>query len=157
MNAMTVRALSLGLLVAVWTAISHYARLPMLLWPVIVGVGCFLATDGGTRGLQNTLAGMISGVVWALIAYSVSRSLGRNNIVDALIYGTAVVGMVLQARVPLLSFTPGVVVGAAAAMGAGVRALQGGVRVAAALAIGAGLGYAAEYIAERTTKYLKAR
>lgn len=157
MNAMTVRALSLGLLVAAWTAISHYARLPMLLWPVIVGVGCFLATDGGTRGLQNTLAGMISGVVWALIAYSVSRSLGRNNIVDALIYGAAVVGMVFQARVPLLSFTPGVVVGAAAAMGAGVRALQGGVRLAAALAIGAGLGYVAEYIAERTRKYLKAR
>ena len=157
MNAMTVRALSLGLLVAVWTAISHYARLPMQLWPVIVGVGLFLATDGGTRGLQNTLAGMISGVVWALIAYSVSRSLSRNNIVDALIYGAAVVGMVLQARVPLLSFTPAVVVGAAAAMGAGVRALQGGVRVAGALAIGAGLGYAAEYIAERTIKYLKAR
>jgi hypothetical protein len=149
MNAMTARALSLGTVVALWTAISHYAKLPLQLWPVIVGLGCFLAAEGGMPGLQKTLAGTISGVVWALIAYSVSRSLGRSNIVDALVYGAAVAGMVLQARVPLLSYTGGAVVGAGAAMGAGLRSLEGGVRVAAALAIGAVLGYAAEYGAEK--------
>ena len=149
MNAMTARALSLGIVVALWTAISHYAKLPLLLWPVIVGLGCFLAAGGGMPGLQKTIAGTISGVVWALIAYTVIRSVGRSDIGDALIYGAAVAGMALQARVPLLSYTGGAVVGAATAMGAGLRSLEGGVRVAAALAIGAALGYAAEYAAEK--------
>ena len=149
MNAMTARAVTLGIVVAVWTAISHYAKLPLQLWPVIVGLGCFLAAGRGMPSLQKTLASTISGVVWALLAYSASRSLGRTNVVDALVYGAAVAGMVLQARVPLLSYTGGVVVGAAAAMGAGLRSLEGGVRVAAALAIGAVLGYAAEMGAEK--------
>jgi hypothetical protein len=157
MDTMTARALSLGIVVAVWTAISHYAKLPLQLWPVIVGLGCFVAAEGGIPGLQRTLAGTISGVVWALIAYTVSLSLGRSNIVDALVYGAAVVGMVLQARVPLLSYTGGVIVGAAAAMGAGVRSLEGAVRVAAALAIGALLGYAAEYGAEKIREFQKRR
>jgi uncharacterized protein DUF1097 len=65
------------------------------------------------------------------------------------VYGAAVAGMVLQARVPLLGYTGSVVVGAGAAMGTGVRPVEGGVRVAAALAIGAVLGYAAEYGTEK--------
>ena len=149
MNVITARALGLGIVVALWTAISHYAKLPLLLWPVFVGLGCFLAAGGGIPGLQRTVLGMISGAVWVLIAYSVSKSLGRSNVVEALVYGAAVAGMVLQARFPLLSFTGGAVVGAGAAMGAGVRSLEGGVRVAAALAIGAALGYAAEYGADK--------
>jgi len=149
MNAMTARALGLGIVVAVWTAVSHYAKLPLLLWPVFVGLGCFLAAGGGIPGLQRTVVSMISGVVWVLIAYSVSRSIGRSNIVDALVYGAAVAGMALQARVPLLSYTGGAVLGAGAAVGAGLRSLEGGVRVAAALAIGAVLGYAAEYGAQK--------
>jgi len=149
MNAMTARALGLGIVVAVWTAVSHYAKLPLLLWPVFVGLGCFLAAGGGIPGLQRTVVSMISGVVWVLIAYFVSRSIGRSNIVDALVYGAAVAGMALQARVPLLSYTGGAVLGAGAAVGAGLRSLEGGVRVAAALAIGAVLGYAAEYGAQK--------
>jgi hypothetical protein len=149
MNAMTARALSLGIVVAVWTAISHYGKLPLLLWSVFVGLGCFLAAGGGIPGLQKSVVGMISGAVWALLAYFVSRSLGRSDIVDALVFGAAVAGMVLQARVPLLSFTAGVVVGAGATMGSGVRSVDGGVRVCAALAIGAVLGYAAEYGAQK--------
>src|ERR1700704_3616018 len=105
MNATTARALSLGIVVAVWTAISHYAKLPLLLWPVMVGLGCFLAVEGGMPGLQKTVAGVIAGVGWALVAYSVSKSLGRSNITDALVYGAAVAGIVLQARVPLLDYT----------------------------------------------------
>jgi len=149
MNAMTARAVSLGIIVAVWTAISHYGKLPLQLWPTIVGLGCFLVSGGGIPGLQKTVVSTVSGVLWALIAFSVSRALGRSDIVDALVYGAAVAGMVLQAQLPLLSYTGGAVVGAAAAMGSGIRSFEGGVRVAAALAIGAVLGYAAEYATKR--------
>jgi len=149
MNAMTARALSLGIVVALWTAISHYGKLPLLLWPVMVGLGCFVAAGGGMDGLQKTLAGVVSGVVWALIAFSASHAFSRSYIVDALVYGAVVAGMVLQARVPLLGYTGGALVGAGAAMGAGLRSVEGGVRVAAALAIGAALGWAAEFGAEK--------
>jgi len=86
-------------------------------------------------------------VVWALVDAGVSRALGRQDIVDALVLGAAAFGMVLQTRVPLLSFTAGAFAGAGTALGMGARTVQGGIRVAIVLAIGVGLGYAAEWLA----------
>src|SRR3989441_12466043 len=85
--------------------------------------------------------------VWALVYVAVSRALGRQDILDALVLGAAAFGMVLQTRVPLLSFTAGAFAGAGVALGMGARTVQGGIRVAIVLAIGAGLGYAAEWLA----------
>ena len=152
MNTITARGLSLAAVVAIWTVISHMGRVPLQLWPVIVGLACFLAAGGGLPGLQKSIASTLSGVVWALLYVTVSRALGRQEILDALVLGAAVFGIVLQARVPLLSFTPGAIAGAGVAMGVqGVRSanVQGGVRVAIALAVGAVLGYAAEWLTAR--------
>ncbi len=148
MNAMTARGLSLAAVVVVWTAISHYAKLPLQLWPVLIGLGCFVAAGGGIPGLQKSVAGVVSGVIWALLAYTISGALGRQNIVDALVLGAAVFGMVFQARVPLLSYTAGALAGAGVAMGTRVVNLNGGIRVAIALALGAALGFAAERLAD---------
>jgi hypothetical protein len=147
MNAMTARGLSLAIVVAVWTAISHMAKLPLQLWPVIVGLACFVAAGGGIPGLQKSVAGAVSGVAWAIVAYAVSGALGRQDIVDALVLGAAIFGMVLQARIPVLSYTPAVVAGAGVAMGLRAVSLQGGIRVAIALVAGVAPGYAAEYLA----------
>jgi hypothetical protein len=144
MNPMTIRGLSLAAVVAVWTAISEMAKVNLSLWPVIVALGCSLAAGGGIPGLQRTLAGTISGVVWALVAHTVSRALGGQDLVQALVLGGAALGMVLQARVPLLSYTAGAFAGAGVAMGLRAVSLQGGFRVAIALAVGAALGFAAE-------------
>jgi hypothetical protein len=144
MNPMTIRGLSLAAVVAVWTAISEMAKVNLSLWPVIVALGCSLAAGGGIPGLQRTLAGTISGVVWALVAHTVSRALGGQDLVQALVLGGAALGMVLQARVPLLSYTAGAFAGAGVAMGLRAVSLQGGFRVAIALAIGAALGLPAE-------------
>jgi uncharacterized protein DUF1097 len=146
MNTLTARALGLAAVVAVWTAISHLAKLPLQLWPVIVGLGCYVAAGGGIPGLQKSAAGTVSGVIWALLYYAISRALGGQQIVDALILGAAAFGMVFQAQVPLLSFTAGAIAGAGVAMGARAVTLQGGIRVAIALALGTALGYAAEYL-----------
>ena len=147
MNTMTARGLSLAVVVAVWTAISHTQNLRLSLWPVLVGLGCFLAAGGGIPGLQKSVAGTVSGVVWMLLYVAASRALGRAEIVDALVLGAAAFGMVFQAQVPLLSFTAGTFAGAGTALGLGARTLEGGIRVAIVLAIGAGLGYAAEWLA----------
>jgi hypothetical protein len=157
LSTITAQALSVGIIVALWTANWHYGHLPLLLWPVIVGMGCYVAAEEGLPGLQKTLAGLITGVVWALIAYFVSRALGRSNIVEALVYGLVVAGMVLQAQVPLLSYTGAAFVGAGAAIGAAAHSWGGGARTAAALAIGVVLGYAAELGAEKIMEVRKRR
>lgn len=149
MNAMTARGLSLAVVVTAWTAISHFGNVPLQLWPVIVGLACFVATGGGIAGLQKSAAGAVSGVIWALLYVTVSAALGRNELVDALVLGAAVFGMVFQSRVALLSYTAGAIAGAGVSMGVmGVRAVtvQGGIRVAIALLLGVGLGYAAEWL-----------
>jgi hypothetical protein len=146
MNAMTARGLSLAAVVAGWTAISEVAKVNLSLWPVIVALGCALAAGGGVPGLQKTLAGTISGVVWALVATAVSRALGGQDLVQALVYGAAAFGMVLQAQLPLLSYTAGAFAGAGVAMGLRAVSIQGGIRVASALALGAALGFVAERI-----------
>ncbi|HYS22107.1 MAG TPA: DUF1097 domain-containing protein [Gemmatimonadales bacterium] len=146
MNAMTARGLSLALVVAVWTLISEMAKVNLSLWAVVVALGCFLAAGGGLQGLQKTVAGTVSGVVWALIAYTVITSLGRQPVFQALVYGAAVFMMVVQAQLPILSYTAGAVGGAGVAIGLRVVNLQGGIRVAIALALGAVLGFGAEYL-----------
>ncbi len=146
MNAMTARGLSLALVVAVWTLISEMAKVNLSLWAVVVALGCFLAAGGGLQGLQKTVAGTVSGVVWALIAYTVITALGRQPVFQALVYGAAIFMMVLQAQLPILSYTAGAVGGAGVAIGLRVVNLQGGIRVAIALALGAVLGFGAEYL-----------
>ena len=151
MNAMTARGLSLAAVVAVSTAISHIGKPPLQLWPVIVGIGCFVAAGGGIPGLQKAVAGTVSGVVWALLYVTVAGALGRQELLSALVLGAAVFGIVYQARIPLLSYTAGAIAGTGVTLAYGTRivTMQGGLRVAIPLALGAVLGYAAEWLEGR--------
>ena len=150
MSASTTKALSLAIVAAVWAAVSHLLKVNLQLWPVIVGLGCFVGTGGGMMGLQKSVLGTISGIVWAAIYIAVSGALGRQEIVDALVLGVAIFGIVYQARVPLLSYTAGAIIGAATYLAMGFRtfAMNGAIRVAIALAIGCVLGIAAERLSE---------
>lgn len=154
MSASTTKALSLAIVAAVWAAISHLLKVNLQLWPVIVGLGCFVGTGGGVMGLQKSVLGTISGVVWAAVYIAISGALGRQEILDALILGVAIFGMVYQARVPLLSYTAGAIIGAATYLAMGFRtfAMNGAIRVAIALAIGCVLGIAAERVADMLGK-----
>ena len=150
MSASTTKALSLGIVAAVWAIISHLGKINLQLWPVFVGLACFVGAGGGITGLQKSLAGTISGVVWAAVYIAVATALGRQDIIDALLLGAAVFGMVYQARFPLLGYTAGALVGAATylAMGFRVFAMNGALRVVIALAIGCVLGIVAERLSE---------
>ncbi len=149
MSASTTKALSLAIVAAVWAAISHLLKVNLQLWPVIVGLGCFVGAGGGVMGLQKSILGTVSGVVWAALYIAVSGSLGRQPLVDALVLGAAVFGIVYQARFPLLGYTAGAIIGAATylAMGFRVLAMTGASRVVLALVIGCVLGIAAERLA----------
>ena len=150
MSASTTKALSLAIVAAVWAAVSHLLKVNLQLWPVIVGLGCFVGTGGGMMGLQKSVLGTISGIVWAAIYIAVSGALGRQEVADALVLGVAIFGIVYQARVPLLSYTAGAIIGAATYLAMGFRtfAMNGAIRVAIALAIGCVLGIAAERLSE---------
>jgi len=150
MSASTTKALSLAIVAAVWAAVSHLLKVNLQLWPVIVGLGCFVGTGGGMMGLQKSVLGTISGIVWAAIYIAVSGALGRQEVADALVLGVAIFGIVYQARLPLLSYTAGAIIGAATYLAMGFRtfAMNGAIRVAIALAIGCVLGIAAERLSE---------
>jgi len=100
-------------------------------------------------GLQKSVLGHFPASSGSAVRLHLSRA-GRQAFVDALVLGVAIFGTVYQARVPLLSYTAGAIIGAATylAMGFRVFGMNGAIRVAIALAIGCVLGIAAERVAE---------
>lgn len=150
MSALTTKALSLAVISVVWALISHFGKLPLQLWPVLVGLAAFVGAGTGTSALQKSVVGTISGVVWAMIYVAIAGALGRSEVVDALVLGAAIFGVVYQARFPILSYTVGALLGAATYVAMGFRTvlLNATLRVVIALAIGCVLGIAAERLAQ---------
>src|SRR5207245_11605402 len=107
MSASTTKALSLAIVAALWAVISHFGKLPLPLWPVIVGLACYVGAGGGVMGLQKSVLGSASGVVWARLYAAVPTALGQDVLLDALLLGPAAAGLVSQARLPLLSSRTG--------------------------------------------------
>jgi len=147
MNASTARALFVGLLVAVWVWLTAQARLRIEIWPGIVALGCYFAAGGGVSGLQKTVIGTLSGVVWVLVADAVRVAVGGTSIVSALISGAMVAGIILVARVPFLGFVAGALIGAGVAWGRNVNTVQEGIQVGISLVVGALVGFVAERLA----------
>ena len=147
MNASTARALFAGLLVAIWVWLTSQARLRIEIWPGIVALGCYFAAGGGVSGLQKTVIGTLSGVVWVLVADAVRVAVGGTTIVSALISGAMVAGIILVARVPFLGFVAGALIGAGVAWGLRVNTVQEGIQAALSLIVGALVGFVAERLA----------
>jgi hypothetical protein len=148
MNRTTVQALLVGLLIAIWAWIAAVARLHVSVWPGVVALGCYFAAGGGVSGLRRTVLAAVSGVVWVLIYHAVRVAIGGGDIVAALLLGAVAFLIVLQARLPLLSFTAGAFAGAGVSLGFGVDTVNEAIRVAVALAAGAVVGFAAERLAD---------
>ena len=144
MNTMTVRALMLGLVIALWAWLADVARLHVSLWAGVVALGCFFAAGGSVPGLQKAIVAPLSGVVWVLVAHAVRGAIGGGNVVAAVILGATAAAIVLQSQVRLLSFTAGAFAGAGVALGLNVYTVNDAIRAGVAVAIGALLGFAAE-------------
>ena len=131
MNMLVALAISIGVLIAVWTYIAlGPAALPV--WAGIVAWGCFFAAGGKTDGLVKTVASNLSGVFWAFVALSVANR---------------VAPMVLQSKVSVLAFIPGAFLGAATAVSVVVGAGGTYPKAIAALVAGALFGYVSELLA----------
>src|SRR5688572_11649090 len=146
MDALVALALSIGVLIAGWTYLAlGVASLPV--WAGIVAWGCFFAAGGKTAGLAKTIASNLSGVLWALLALTLWNRFGGGVPMLSLLVGIAAFIMVVQAKIPALSFIPGAFLGAATAVSVVVGANGTYVNTIIALVAGALFGYLSEMLA----------
>jgi Protein of unknown function (DUF1097) len=146
MDVLVALGISIGILIAGWTYVAlGVAALPV--WAGIVAWGCFFAAGGKTTGLTKTLASNISGVLWAFIALKATESFGGGVPVLSGMVGLVALMMVLQAKIPSLSFIPGSFLGAATAVSVVVGAKGTWTATIIALVAGAVLGYVSEMLA----------
>jgi hypothetical protein len=146
MDALVALALSIGILIAGWTYLAlGVAALPV--WAGIVAWGCFFAAGGKTQGLTKTIASNLSGVLWAFLALYLWNSFGGGVPLLSLLVGVAAFIMVVQAKIPALSFIPGAFLGAATAVSVVVGASGTWTNTVIALVAGALFGYASEMLA----------
>jgi hypothetical protein len=156
MDTLIALGLSIGVLIAIWTYIAlGVAALPV--WAGIIAWGSFFAAGGKTEGLMKTLAANLSGVFWAFVALFVSNRGAPGNVpVLALLVGVIAFLMVVQAKLPTLSFIPGAFLGAATAVGVVVGANGSWIKTIIALIAGALFGFASEALAGVITRRPKA-
>ena len=157
MDVLVALAISIGILIAVWTYIAiGVAALPV--WAGIVAWGCFFAAGGKTAGLSKTIASNLSGVFWAFVAlYVWNKVLGGGVPALSVMVGVVAFFMVLQAKIPTLSFIPGAFLGAATAVSVVVGAAANfpshpWIKTVIALVAGAVLGYLSEMLAGAMTR-----
>ena len=147
MNMLVALAISIGVLIAVWTYIAlGPAALPV--WAGIIAWGCFFAAGGKTDGLLKTLASTLSGVFWAYVALTVANSVAPGNLgaLSAMV-GVVAAAMVLQSKISILAFIPGAFLGAATAVSVVVGASGTYPKAIGALVAGAVFGYLSELLA----------
>ena len=146
MDVLVALAISIGVLIAGWTYVAlGVAALPV--WAGIIAWGCFFAAGGKTTGLTKTLASNLSGVFWAFVALKATESFGGGLPILSIMVGLAALVMVLQAKIPALSFIPGSFLGAATAVSVVVGAKGTWTATIIALVAGAILGYVSEMLA----------
>ena len=150
MDALVALAISIGVLIAGWTYLAlGVAALPV--WAGIVAWGCFFAAGGKTTGLVKTIAANLAGVLWAFLALQGAQQFGGGVPILAVMVGLAAFFMVLQAKIPFLSFIPGAFLGAATAVSVVVGASGTWTKTVLALVIGALFGYLSELLAGAMT------
>lgn len=146
MDLLLALGISIGVLIAGWTYVAlGPAALPV--WAGIVAWGCFFAAGGKTTGLVKTVASNLSGVLWAFLALQAATRLGGGVPILSVAVGVIALFMVLQSKIPILSFIPGAFLGAATAVSVVVGANGSWTKTIIALIAGAVLGYLSELIA----------
>jgi hypothetical protein len=146
MDALVALALSIGILIAGWTYLAlGVAALPV--WAGIIAWGCFFAAGGKMTGLTKTIASNLSGVLWAFLALYLWNRFGGGVPMLSLLVGIAAFIMVIQAKIPALSFIPGAFLGAATTVSVVVGASGTYTSTIIALVAGAVFGYLSEMLA----------
>ena len=147
MDMLTALALSIGVLIAIWTYVAVGVVTQLSVWAGIVAWGCFFAAGGKIQGFQKTVFANLSGLIYVFIILQLLGSLGGGTPILAVLVGVIAFLMVVQSKIAALGFIPGAFIGAAVTVGSGAKDLRGYAMIAVSLVIGALLGYLSEALA----------
>lgn len=153
MDSLTALALSSGVGIAIWMYVSLAVVPDLTTWIGVAGFGCFFAAGGKTQGFQKAVVASLSGMLYVWVMLQLLPHFGGTTLVYAILVGVVAFLIVIQSRVPLLSFIPGALVGAAVTIGdGGGMDLSRLIDVGLSLVIGAALGFAVETAAASLAK-----
>jgi hypothetical protein len=141
MDMLMALAISIGVLIALWVKVG--GMLSLAVPAGIIAWACFYAAGGKVQGLQKTVAANLAGVIWVWIAMTVIAAANLGGIAWVII-GIVAFFIVIEAKLPALSFIPGGFCGAAVTAWAAPTDAKGYVMVMVALVAGAVLGYLSE-------------
>ncbi len=142
MDMLMAMAVSIGVLIALWFKLGG-AIAGFAVPAGIVAWACFYAAGGKIQGLQKTVASTISGVVWVWLAMTLIGMMNMGSLTWIAV-GVVAFILVLQSKIPILSFIPGGFCGAAVTGWAAPADAKGYLMVCVALIAGAVLGYVSE-------------
>ena len=115
MDMLTALAIAVGVLAAVWVKVTMTVG---LFWYVgVLGWACFYAAGGRMNGLKRTITAGIAGMFWVGLCEFVVLSTGAMSL-EWVALGVAMFIIIIEAKLPLLSFIPAGLCGAAV-IGAG--------------------------------------
>ena len=150
----THRVTALAVTAAVFVTVLVKVALILGISPVVcmVAFGVYFATGGGLSGLIKSLASLLAGAFWQLIANMLVVA-NESTLGDYrwLLFGAVVLIVILQSRIAVLSSVPGGLCGAAMAVSAPAPRPYG-ILVATALIAGSLAGFGAELAAGRVAK-----
>lgn len=153
MDMLTALALSIGVLIAIWTYVAVAVVPELSVWAGIVAWGCFFAAGGKGAGFQKTVFANLSGLIYVWLVMMLLPHVGGSNIALAILVGVIAFLMVVQSKIPALSFIPGAFIGAAVTVGAGGTSdTTHLIYLAVSLVIGAALGFISESMAGSLAK-----
>jgi hypothetical protein len=153
MDTLTALALTTGVLIAIWTFLSVAVLPDLSPWVGLAAWGCFFAAGGKTQGFQKTVFASLSGLVYVWVMMQLLPRFGGSTLVYAILIGAIAFLMVVQSKVPPLSFIPGAFIGAAVTVGSGGGAdLNHLLYMGLSLVAGAALGFASETVAGSLAK-----
>jgi hypothetical protein len=150
MNRVTVLAVAAAIGVAVLVKAAPTMSISTVI--CLIAFAVFFGSGGGTKGLIRSLCSLIAGAIWTVLANilvtAYESSLGDYRFV---LFGIVALIIVLQSRVPLLSYIPGGLCGMALA--GGTPAFRPyGLLVGIALVMGSVLGFAADAVTNMVAK-----
>jgi len=151
MDMVTALAVTAGILMAALVKLAPMMSVNSVICMVAFGV--YFASGGKIPGLIKTLASLIGGAFWGVVA---NMLVAHNNDLWPfrwLLLGAVALIVVFQSRVSILSYLPGGLCGAAVATAANAASIRpDGVLLATALVMGSVLAFIAELAASVVAK-----
>lgn len=151
---------SIGLLAVVDTYLTATV-LPIPVWVTFIAWASFFILGAGNKGLVQSIASNLSGVLISAITLLMISSTHETPIIAALLVGIGSAAMVQASKFTLLSVLPAIVWGFASTVGTMVATGKPittvgvdnpAIVAAIALIIGGMFGYASELLGEALTK-----